>query len=352
MTFENAKQLVQRYQQAVDGASGDVLASATEEFLAPDCHWHCLHPFGMLQGREALMREFWQPLKDSFAPMQRRQDIFLGGFNDATAASDNARAGSQSGQSVWVASMGNFFGLFDRAWLGIPPTGRLTWIRYCEFYEVENDRIVSGAFFFDLLSIMKQAGCYPLPAETGHSFMYPGPATHDGLLFNDADPEAGKQTLALINRMVDDLTELNKSGNDDCPPELLARCWSEDMLWYGPAGIGGSYTIPRYQLQHQFPFRKNLADKKFNGHVCRIAEGDYGCFFGWPNLSNRPTGGFLGLPESARSADMRVVDVYRRQGDKLVENWIFIDLPHYLNGLGLDVLGRMKELNFPPVTTQ
>lgn len=42
---------------------------------------------------------------------------------------------------------------------------------------------------------------------------------------------------------------------------------------------------------------------------------------------------------------MRVVDVYRREGDKLVENWMFMDVLRYLNNRGLDVLARMRELN-------
>ena len=35
---------------------------------------------------------------------------------------------------------------------------------------------------------------------------------------------------------------------------------------------------------------------------------------------------------------MRVVDLYRRDGDKLAENWIFIDLLHFLNMQGVDLL--------------
>jgi len=42
---------------------------------------------------------------------------------------------------------------------------------------------------------------------------------------------------------------------------------------------------------------------------------------------------------------MRVVDVYRKSGNKLVENWVFIDLPHWLNMQGLDVLARMRQLS-------
>ena len=51
----------------------------------------------------------------------------------------------------------------------------------------------------------------------------------------------------------------------------------------------------------------------------------------------------MGLPAST-PADMRVVDVYRRDGDKLAENWVFIDLLHWLSMQGLDVLARMRQL--------
>jgi hypothetical protein len=53
----------------------------------------------------------------------------------------------------------------------------------------------------------------------------------------------------------------------------------------------------------------------------------------------------MGMTASPGPADMRVVDVYRREGDKLAENWIFIDILHYLNMQGLDVLGRMASLD-------
>ena len=166
---------------------------------------------------------------------------------------------------------------------------------------------------------------------------------------HDAPEEEGVATLALVNKMVNDLTELNESGAMGCPPEVLERTWSKDMIWYGPAGIGATYTIPRYQEQHQLPFRDNLADKKFHGHVCRFAEGNFACFFGWPNLSNRPIGGFLGLPGSDVNAAMQVVDVYRREGDKLAENWVLIDLPYWLKQQGLDVLDRTQKILNPDV---
>jgi hypothetical protein len=144
--------------------------------------------------------------------------------------------------------------------------------------------------------------------------------------------------------MIADLDELNRSGHDNCPPELLARSWHEDMAWYGPEGIGATFTISRYQEQHQLPFRRGLKDKVYNGHVCRYAEGNYACFFGWPNLTHTPTGGFLGLPGNELRVDMRVVDVYRREGDKLAENWVLIDLPWWLKQQGLDIFERLETL--------
>lgn len=113
----------------------------------------------------------------------------------------------------------------------------------------------------------------------------------------------------------------------------------------GPFGIGASYTIPRYQEQHQLPFRENLTDKVFNGHIARFSEGNYAGFFGWPNLNNNNKGGFLGLPANDSHAPMRVVDIYRREDDKLAENWVYIDILHYLYEQGLDVLKRMRQIN-------
>ena len=40
---------------------------------------------------------------------------------------------------------------------------------------------------------------------------------------------------------------------------------------------------------------------------------------------------------------MRVVDIYRRDGDKLAENWIFIDILHFLDMQGLNVLQRCAQ---------
>jgi hypothetical protein len=329
--YQAAKNIVRNYFDALENASPETVGDVLKKFTSENYRWRGVYPFREQHGAEAVAEIFWSPLLKSLTRMQRRQDIFIAGTNEIS-----------DGQ--WVMSMGNFMGLFDADWLGIPRTRKIANLRYAEFNCVENGKITQTGLFIDIIGLMSQAGVYPLPPSTGVYFNYPGPRTHDGLLFDDAPAAEGVKTLALVNEMINDLSDLNESGSMGCPPELLEKTWSKNMIWYGPAGIGATYTIPRYQEQHQLPFRSTLTDKKFEGHVCRFAEGNYAGFFGWPNLSNTPLGGWLGLPGGKVNAAMQVVDVYRREGDKLVENWVLIDIPYWLKQQGLDILTRTQSI--------
>lgn len=159
-------------------------------------------------------------------------------------------------------------------------------------------------------------------------------------MFEPQDAAASQATLDLIMRMCNDLV----GDGMHSASEVLARTWHDDMIWFGPSGIGATYTADRYELQHQGPFRTGLEEIRFNGHVLEHAEGCYGGWFGWPNILMYQGHGFLGLPASDRRTEMRVVDIYRRDGDKLAENWVFIDLLHYLRLLGVDVLERCSAI--------
>lgn len=334
--IQNAKRIVRAYQTEMESAPLDALEATLTHHTTDDYRWRGSYPFHEQTSAGAAAGVFWQPLANSLRHLQRREDIFIAGHNLFGATGE-----------VWVMSMGHFIGLFDAPLLGIPATGRLAHLRYAEFSRIEGGHIQETGLFVDLIGLMAQAGVNPLPPSTGVHFVYPGPRHHDGICLEAQDPGEGEATLNLVGRMVDDLQELNQSGSMRCPPAVLQRTWCEDMIWYGPAGIGATYTISRYQQQHQLPFRSQLADKKFEGHVCRFAEGKFACFFGWPNLSNTPLGGWLGLPGGRVNASMQVVDVYRREGDKLSENWVIIDLPWWLKQQGLDVLARNRALQFP-----
>ncbi len=328
--LSRAKACVQAHHAALARATPDTVAEALARHMTPDTFWRGMHPFHEQTGPDAIATTFWAPFLTAMSRVQRRQDIFFAGHNHL-----------DEGGGTWVASMGHLMALFDAPFLGIQPTRKIVMLRYAEFSRVEGDRIVEQALFVDLLHLMAQAGQYPLPGMTGAQLVQPGPMTHDGLLFDDQDPAVGQATLDRIHAMMDAITAANALPAPPPPEQELARDWHDDMIWWGPTGIGATYTIDRYIEQHQRPFRTQLGARTFNGHICRMAEGHYGGFFGWPNLTMDCTGPYLGLPPSGARADMRVVDIYRRDGDKLAENWVFIDILHFLNMQGLDVLAQL-----------
>ena len=330
-SYQDQKSLILSFYDELEAANADSVRKVISQFTNTDFQWYGVYPFNEQNGGDAVAEVFWIPFLSTWSNVQRRQDVFLAG----TSEIDN---------TDWVISMGHFMGLLDGNWLGFPASRKIAFLRYADFNCIKDGKIIRSSFFCDLIGFMYQLGINPLPPQTGASFIYPGPRTHDGLLFEPQDQRESQKTLELVNRMIGDLSDLNKNGNDCPSPDLLKKTWHDDMIWYGPAGIGASYTIPRYQEQHQLPFRKGLKDKLFNGHICRFAEGNYAGFFGWPNLTNTATGGFLGLPASGTPADMRVVDIYRRQGEKLSENWVLIDLPWWLKQQGVDVLERTKKI--------
>ncbi len=326
--FQAEKQVVREYYAELDKAEPSSIADVLHDYVFADYLWRGFHPFNEQRGAAAVADAFWRPLRMSLTAMQRRLDIFMAGQNEL-----------EGYEGIWVVSMGHLMGLFDHEWLGIPPTRKIAMLRYCEFNRVEDGKITETAMFFDIPHLMMQAGMNPFPPQTAAHLVQPGPMTHEGLMFDTQDVDEGQKTLAAIEYMIGDIKTWT-GGREEPLVDELRRSWNEDMIWWGPAGIGATYTIERYAEQHSGPFRAGFKDRSFNGHLCRIAEGHFGGFFGWPNLTLTPSGGFMGMPATDTPGDMRVIDMYRRDGDKLTENWIFIDLLHFWKMQGVDILER------------
>lgn len=322
--FQAEKDLVKAFHRTLDQADEKAISDVFGQYCDQNIVWRAYHPFDALKGHQDIINQFWKPLKASLTSLQRREDVFFAGLNEMDQF-----------QSVWVVSMGHLMGLFDASWLGIRPTHKIAMLRYCEFHRVTHGKIVETALYFDIPHLMVQAGHNPFPKQTAINLIQPGPMTHDGLLYGPHDPALGEATLALINKMIGEL------GNWQLGlplEEELRLSWHEDMLWWGPTGIGATYTIERYAEQHSGPFRAAFSERSKTNHIARLAEGHYGGFFGWPNFTARLTGDFMGYPATDQMSEFRVIDIYRRAGNKLVENWIFIDIPYFLKQHGVDIL--------------
>ena len=67
-------------------------------------------PFHEQHGADSVIASFYTPLYLRIYLSAAWQDMFFAGENEIDGF-----------QSVWVASMGHFMGLFDQPFLGIPP---------------------------------------------------------------------------------------------------------------------------------------------------------------------------------------------------------------------------------------
>ena len=333
-TVQAAKQVVRNYFNDLERCPVEKVGPVLAHYMGEDYFWEGVYPFLDLTGSQAVGQRFWAPLKRALGAMQRRQDVFMGGV-----ATDG---------NTWVMSMGQFMGLFDQDFLGIRATHKMQHLQYAEFSRVEGDKIVHTAMFIDLLGFMLQAGQYPLPPMTGNYFVYPGPRDHNGLLYGEYPAEQGAASFAIVDGMINGMKggDIALNTTTRVPEEAMRRFWADDMIWYGPCGVGASYTLPRYQRQHQRPFREGLTGLAANELKGYFAEGDFVCFFS--SMECTPIGGWLGLPGCNRNVHMRGdIDIYYCKDGKISENWCFIDIPYWLSEQGVDIFSRTAAIFNP-----
>jgi hypothetical protein len=77
-----------------------------------------------------------------------------------------------------------------------------------------------------------------------------------------------------------------------------------------------------------------------------IAEGDYVCETGWPNMRLTLSGdGWMGLAPTGGEITLRSLDFWRLEGGLIRENWVLVDLLDAYRQVGVDVLARLREFN-------
>jgi len=206
----------------------------------------------------------------------------------------------------------------------------------------------------------KIAKVWPLSVSLGKEWHVPGPATQDGLITNAYNEEHAAQSLKLVGDMCEHLGFYAKGGIEAMK---LEQFWHPHCSWYGPSTIGTARGIKGFRNWHQIPFLNALPNRvgdASKGYL--FADENYVGFTAWPGMSMTISNdGWLGIAPANQQitmrsldfwrantpADMRVVDVYHREGDKLVENWVIIDIPYWLKQQGLDILKRTQSIANP-----
>lgn len=347
LELQAAKADVWRLLQRLPGPDAE---RALHEQLSPDAAWHVSHPLNTMTGPQAVAERFYGRLQAAFPDLERRWDLFFGGrwTNPAPGAPAHVPAGI-AGEGWWVTTHGHYLGTFRQPWLGIPPTGEPATLRFGEFYRWEpqpggGGRITEARVLLDILDLARQAGRRALPPSSGLEILVPGPAPHDGLLLGPTDPASGEHSLRLTLAMFAGLAAYDGRNLDSMD---MPRYWHENMMWYGPCGIGTSRGVKGFQRHHQAPFLHAFPDRSSpalgpRGHRARLAEGPFVGSTGWPSVRATFTGDYLGVPATGRPIGMRVMDWWRHDGSKLTENWVLIDLPELMLQMGVDLMDRIR----------
>ena len=331
---------------AIAESSPSTLARHLAHIYHPDAHWRGSHPMNEMRGVEAIERTVWGPLLQSFPDLERRDTIVMAGTYDGRG---------------YVGMVGHWVGSFRRDWNGIPATDQMIYLRYGEFHQMVDGKIVQSTVLVDVLDFIRQAGFWPIAPSLGAEGMWPGPISNDGVILTPQDPLESAASLKLTLDMQASLGAYDDTlhTTPDARREGLltmpqSQYWHPKMMWYGPSGIGSTRGLDGFVDYHQLPFRIAFPHgpslpqppgmgKHGGSHYVRIGDGRYSATSGWPSRHMmHQGGGWLGLPATGRAVTMRVMDFYLADQGLIRENWVPIDIIQVLLQLDVDVLARVR----------
>ncbi len=339
------KAFVAAFLDAMAEAPAGGAAAVLERFCHPDAVWRIFHPFGRIEGTAAAAELFWDPLEAAFPDHEHRIGFLA--------------AGDYEGRR-WVSTLGHLMGTFSAPWLGLPATHALSFLRFALNAEVRDGRIAQAYVLFDFIDLMRQAGHYPFRRMPGSAEQWPMAPLGAGGPLDRADPVQGAETMRIVREMQMGLPKADELQALKTQRGKHSEHWHANMNWYGPAGIGSARGQRGFVDYHgvlfiqAFPDRAGIVreaegPQERPGHYVRVGDGRFAVTAGWPSLyGTHLGGGWLGLPPSGRKVEMRVADWYRIDGDdKIIDNWVMIDIVHICDQIGLDLLADLKHFADP-----
>lgn len=306
------------------------LEAIARRALASHTVWDVSAPIERLTDRANVLDGFIRPLKSALSQARRRDEIFIGGGNIREEG------------GTWIAAVTHYVGNFVQPLFGIAPSHSLVFLRAGEFYRIEDGQIAQARIILDLPDLMRQAGRPAFPLSYGTEMLFPGPATHDGVL---PQGDRGPNSLDLVQEMLANLHLFDPDTHGSAKQTGQDGTWDDRMLWYGPAGIGSNYLWDGFVKDHRAPFLIAFPDRKGGNHYCRIGDGDYAAVSGWPSMTMTHQGDYLGLRATGKAATLRVMDFYRcdyrtHPTGKIAENWVLLDYVDLFAQLGRDLIAE------------
>ena len=328
------KQLVWNFWQSLESAKTEKLAAVAEQHIREGSIWHGPDPIKELQGANAFISEFWQPLLHSFPDLQRQCHILLGGKS-------SGRADGGNDGRMWVGGTGLFNATFENDYLTIPANGKAVSIRWGEFCCVEEDRIVETYCLLDVVDLMQQVGVQVLPPSRGIDGIYPPPRAKDGILLEAQDEHESADSLDHIRRFIFDA--LNSYDQAALKSMGIADFFHPDVQWYGPGGIGACLSLQEFEENHQRHWLRAYPDRQVQDLDALIAEGSYSGGPGWAGVKATHTGDYLDAKATNEPVEFNGLDFWKLENGMYIENWVFVDMIHLFRQFGIDLFERMAQ---------
>ncbi len=153
-----------------------------------------------------------------------------------------------------------------------------------------------------------------------------GSRPEQAALSRDTDMSKTTRTRAVIEGMVDGL---NDHRIDD-----IGAFFSHGFRWIGNTGCGTKNGLQEFQENWQRPFQAAFSDK-----ICideaRLYMGEWAAAFGRQEATH--SGRFMGIDPTGKRVEIRYMDFWKVENDKITDNWVMVDFPHVLAQLGHDV---------------
>jgi predicted ester cyclase len=327
------KQHVWKFWHELDNARPENIQNILMANLPANISWSGPDPIKKLNGIEAVNSNYWQPLLKSFPDLKRESYIFFGGI------SSGRTDGRFDGQE-WVCGLGHFRGTFEHDWLTIPASGKETLIRWSEFCRMKAGKIVEIHILLDIPDVMRQAGFPALPPDRCNPNLWSLPRANNGILWAAQSEEETQRSLKLIRNMI--YTGLNDFDQSELESMGIAQYFHPQLQWYGPSGIGGCRTFKEFEDFHQQHWLHAFPDRQVQDLDSLFAEGPYMAASGFPGVMDTHTGQYLESPATGNKIKFNGIDIWLREGDVILENWVFVDMIDVFRQFGIDLFERMR----------
>jgi predicted ester cyclase len=338
------KAVIWDFWQRMNFAEPDQVAGLVKKTFHKDVDWNGSQPINQIRGTDALITDFWEPLRRSFPDIKRKADILIGGLS-------LTRSGENTGE-YWVSGTGYLTGTFVHDWIGIPATGKKTNIHFGQFFLMRDEKVAESYVIFDTLAVMKQAGFQVLPPALGQEGgKVQKPYGGRGVLLSEQDELEGHQTYQAVRAMLTGLGRYVRSRDMENLDSMAQHLfWHPDFHWIGPTGVGASHDLEEFNDFHDRPwligFGDRAATRDFEPQggrsMARFGEGQFACGGIWNGQFSRHHGEYQGIPGTGKIMTMRDFDWYKVEDGRPIQNWIPLDMVDLFLQMDVDLFDRMR----------